>query len=39
MDPPGSGNEPVSPALAGGFFITEPAGKLRANFKNPLIEM
>ena len=26
-DLPGSGNEPVSPALAGRFFITEPPGK------------
>ena len=25
-DLPGSGIEPVSPALAGGFFATEPAG-------------
>ena len=24
---PGSGIEPVSPALAGGFFATEPPGK------------
>ena len=24
---PGSGTEPVSPALAGGFFTTEPEGK------------
>ena len=26
-DPPGSGIKPVSPALAGGFFTTEPSGK------------
>ena len=26
-DPSGSGIEPVSPALAGGFFTTEPPGK------------
>ena len=26
-DPPGPGIEPVSPALAGGFFTTEPPGK------------
>ena len=26
-DPPGSGIELVSPALAGGFFTTEPPGK------------
>ena len=24
---PGPGTEPVSPALAGGFFATEPPGK------------
>ena len=29
-DLPGPGIEPVSPALAGGFFTTEPPGKLRA---------
>ena len=27
-DLPGSGVEPMSPASAGGFFITEPPGKL-----------
>ena len=27
-DPPGSGIKPVSPALAGRFFTTEPPGKL-----------
>ena len=27
-DLPGSGIEPVSPTLAGGFFTTEPPGKL-----------
>ena len=26
-DLPGPGIEPVSPALAGGFFTTEPPGK------------
>ena len=26
-DPPGLGIEPMSPALAGGFFTTEPPGK------------
>ena len=26
-DLPGSGTEPMSPALTGGFFITEPPGK------------
>ena len=26
-DLPGSGTEPMSPALAGGFFTTEPPGK------------
>ena len=26
-DPPGPGIEPMSPALAGGFFTTEPPGK------------
>ena len=28
-DLPGSGMEPVSPALTGGFFTTEPPGKPR----------
>ena len=27
-DLPGPGTKPVSPALAGGFFTTEPPGKL-----------
>ena len=27
VDLPGSGIEPVSSALAGGFFTTEPSGK------------
>ena len=27
QDPSGSGTEPVSPALARGFFTTEPLGK------------
>ena len=26
-DPPNLGIKPASPALAGGFFITEPSGK------------
>ena len=26
-DLPGSGTEPISPALAGGFFTSEPSGK------------
>ena len=33
---PGSGIESVSPALAGGFFTTEPPGKsINADFKIP----
>ena len=31
-DLPGSGTEPVSPALAGGFFTTEPPGNPGVNF-------
>ena len=31
-DLPGSGIEPVSPALAGGFFATEPPGKPSQSF-------
>ena len=31
-DPPGSRTEPVSPSLAGGFFITEPPGKPEPKF-------
>ena len=27
-DLPGPGVEPMSPALAGGFYTTEPSGKL-----------
>ena len=27
LDLPGSGIEPVSPAMAGGFFTTEPPGR------------
>ena len=27
VDLPGPGTEPMSPALVGGFFTTEPAGK------------
>ena len=30
-DHPNSGVEPVSPALAGGFFTTEPPGKPRVS--------
>ena len=33
-DLPGPGIEPVSPALAGGFFTIEPPGKLRAVILN-----
>ena len=37
-DPPDTGNEAVSPELAGGFFTTEPPGKckMRANFPNTI---
>ena len=31
-DPPGPGIKPMSPALAGGFFTSEPPGKLRISF-------
>ena len=31
-DLPGSGIEPMSPALAGGFFTTEPPGKPYISF-------
>ena len=31
-DSPGSGVELTSPALAGGFFTTEPPGKLTLDF-------
>ena len=30
-DPPDPGMEPASPALAGGFFTTEPPGKPKGN--------
>ena len=33
-DPPGPGIEPMSPALAGGFFATEPPGKPKGSFKS-----
>ena len=33
-DLPGPGLEPVSPALAGGFFTTAPQGKSRNNLSN-----
>ena len=33
-DLPGPGFEPVSPALAGGFFTTEPPGKCRLVLEN-----
>ena len=33
-DLPGSGTEPRSPALAGGFFTTEPLGKHRVGSKS-----
>ena len=29
MEFPGPGIKPLSPALAGGFFITEPQGKFQ----------
>ena len=32
---PGPGTEPVSPALAGGFFIIEPPGKAPVTFHLP----
>ena len=35
-DLPGSGVEPMSPALAGGFFTTEPPGKAGVFFFNDL---
>ena len=31
---PDPGTEPVSPALAGGFFTTEPPGKLEKGIRN-----
>ena len=31
-DPPDPGIKPTSPALAGGFFITEPPGKPQINY-------
>ena len=34
-DPPGSGIEPGSPALAGGLFIMAPPGKPRLGFYTP----
>ena len=33
-DPPGLGIEPMSPALVGGFFATEPPGKPKGSFKS-----
>ena len=33
-DPPGSEIKPVSSALGGGFFTTEPPGKPREKFLN-----
>ena len=36
-DLPGPGIKPVYPALAGGFFTTEPPGKPKRIFKNPKI--
>ena len=35
-DLPGPGIEPASPALAGGFFITEPPQKSQVDILNPL---
>ena len=37
-DLPGSGIEPVSPALAGGFFTTKPPGKPLAIFLNYFLQ-
>ena len=36
-DLPNPGIEPASPAWAGGFFTTEPPGKLRALFRLRLL--
>jgi len=40
-DLPGPGIEPTSPALAGGFFTTEPSGKpsLKSEKKKPSLRM
>ena len=35
-DLPDPGTEPISPALAGGFFTTEPPGKPHSHFSHPL---
>jgi len=37
-DLPRPGMEPMSPALAGGFFTTEPPGKPRSEFYRALGE-
>ena len=37
-DLPRLGIEPMSPALAGGLFTTEPPGKPRKDFKAKVIE-
>ena len=37
-DLPDPGIEPVSPALAGGFFIIEPPGKPRCGEKTHMLE-
>ena len=38
-DLPGPGIEPVSPALAGVFFITEPPGNPCDVIYDPLVEL
>ena len=38
-DRPDPGIEPVSPALTGGFFVTEPPGKPTLEFKKKLSEV
>ena len=38
-DPPSSGIEPASPALAGGFFTPEPVGKPAPPFALPGAEL
>ena len=38
-DLPDPGIEPVSPALAGGFFVTEPPGKPTLELKKKLCEV
>ena len=38
-DLPRSGNKPMSPALAEGFFTTEPPGKPKGEFFNTMTHM